>query len=229
MGRKSSSSMELKTQIVEKYLSGKASYRQLAIENNIGYTTVRRWLANYRSMGIDGLTEKSENARYSPETKRAAVFDYLAGKGSLLEIQLKYRIRSDHQLRCWIEVYNSHGEFKQPNSGGAIRMAKGRNTTQDERVEIVSHCIANNKDYGKTIEQYGVSYNQLYGWVRKYESEGADGLIDRRGKRKSESSMTEVEKLEAQLKLQKAENMRLQMENDLLKKLEEIERRRGQN
>jgi transposase-like protein len=108
-------------------------------------------------------------------------------------------------------------------------MSKGRNTTLEERIEIVSHCIANNKDYGKTIEKYGVSYGQLYGWVRKYESEGADGLTDRRGKRKDESAMTEVEKLQAQLKLQKAENMRLQMENDLLKKLEEIERGRGQD
>ena len=229
MGRKSGRIVEIKTQVVEQYLSGKASFRQLASENGIGYTTVRRWLANYNSMGVDGLAEKSENARYSIETKRAAVLDYLAGKGSLLEIQKKYRIRSDHQLRNWIKVYNSHGEFKQPSSGGASRMAKGRNTTQDERIEIVSHCIANNRDYGKTIEQYDVSYNQLYGWVRKYESEGADGLVDRRGKRKAESPMTEIEKLQAQLKLQKAENLRLQMENDLLKKLEEIERRRGRN
>jgi len=36
--------------------------------------------------------------------------------------------------------------------------------------------------------------------------------------------MNEVEKLRAQLKLQKAENLRLQMENDLLKKLEALER-----
>jgi regulator of replication initiation timing len=37
-------------------------------------------------------------------------------------------------------------------------------------------------------------------------------------------SMTEVEKLRAQLKLKEAENMRLHMENELLKKLEALER-----
>ena len=105
-------------------------------------------------------------------------------------------------------------------------MAKGRKTTLDEKIEIVSYCIANNKDYGKTIEQYGVSYQQIYGWVRKYEKDGIDGLTDRRGKRKNESSMTEVEKLQAQLKLKEAENQRLQMENELLKKLEALERGR---
>jgi transposase len=103
-------------------------------------------------------------------------------------------------------------------------MAKGRKATQDERIEIVSYCIANNRDYGKTIEKFGVSYQQIYSWVRKYEKDGADGLADRRGKRKDEASMSEMEKLRAQLKLKEAENLRLQMENELLKKLEALER-----
>lgn len=115
----------------------------------------------------------------------------------------------------------------QPKRGGKIYMAKGRKTTQTERVDIVSYCLANNKDYGKAIERYGVSYQQIYTWVRKYEKDGATGLSDRRGKGKDQSSMSEVEKLRAQLKLKEAENQRLQMENDLLKKLEEVERRRG--
>ena len=103
-------------------------------------------------------------------------------------------------------------------------MSKGRKTTLAERIEIVGHCITNNKDYGKTIVQYGVSYQQIYGWVRKYEKNGIDGLADRRGHRKDEASMSEVDKLRAQLKLKEAENLRLQMENELLKKLEALER-----
>ena len=55
-------------------------------------------------------------------------------------------------------------------------MTKGRKTTQNERIEIVNHCIANNKDHGRTIEQYGVSYQQIFGWVRKYEKPGLTGL-----------------------------------------------------
>ena len=75
------------------------------------------------------------------------------------------------------------------------------------------------KEYGKTIERYGISYPQIYAWVRRYEAGGPEGLVDRRGKRKTEAFMTEVEKLRAQLKIKDAENLRLQMENDLLKKL----------
>lgn len=51
-------------------------------------------------------------------------------------------------------------------------------------------------------------------------------LQDKRGKRKSEDEMTEVEKLKAQNKLLEAENRRKQIEIDLLKKLEELDRRR---
>ena len=103
-------------------------------------------------------------------------------------------------------------------------MTKGRKTTQEERVEIVSYCLTNGKDYGRTIDRFGVSYQQIYSWVRKYETKGVDGLSDRRGKRQDEASMTEVEKLRAQVKLKEAENYRLRMENDLLKKLAELER-----
>ena len=115
----------------------------------------------------------------------------------------------------------------QPNGGGEIYMATVRKTTLEERIEIVSYCIGNNKDYGRVMERYGVSYQQIYGWVRKYEQVGVEGLSDHRGKRKDHTSMNEVEKLRAQLKLKEAENRRLQMENDLLKKLEEVERRRS--
>jgi regulator of replication initiation timing len=38
--------------------------------------------------------------------------------------------------------------------------------------------------------------------------------------------MNEVERLKAELKLREAENRRLQIENEVLKKLDEIERRR---
>ena len=54
------------------------------------------------------------------------------------------------------------------------------------------------KDYTITIEKYGVSYQQIYSWVRKYNEKGAEGLVDKRGKRKPESEMTELEKLRAE-------------------------------
>ena len=56
-------------------------------------------------------------------------------------------------------------------------MTKGRKTMLDERIEIVSYCIANGKDYAAAIERYKVSYPQIYSWVRRYELEGPDDIL----------------------------------------------------
>ena len=53
----------------------------------------------------------------------------------------------------------------------------------------------------------------------------AEGLVDKRGKRKPESEMSELEKLRAENRMLAARNKRLETENAVLKKLEEIERR----
>ena len=211
MGKKQRLAADEKANIVEAYLSGREGRATILQKYGTAWSTLRDWVRLYETRGIDGLMSYSKSRKYTAEIKITAVREYLEGKGSHSDICKKFDISSTSMLRKWIKWYNCHGEFKQPKTGGAVYMAKGRKTTKDERIEIVSHCIASNKDYNGIIKQYGVSYSQLYGWVRKYENEGASGLLDRRGKRKTEESMTEVEKLQAQLKLQKAENLRLQM------------------
>ena len=212
---------------VEDCKSGRDSATGRAKKLGIHIETLRCWIRLYEARGVEGLMPSSTKRKYPVEIKVLAVEDFISGRRSLMEICTKYDISRHSMVQNWVKRYNSHGEFKQQSSEGAIYMAKGRKTTLAERIEIVSYCIASNKDYGKAIERYGVSYQQIYGWVRRYEERGSDGLVDRRGKRKDEALMTEVEKLRAQLKLKEAENLRLQMENELLKKLETLERGRG--
>ena len=52
-------------------------------------------------------------------------------------------------------------------------------------------------------------------------------MQDNRGKRKPEDEMTELEKLRAENKILRAQKERAEMEASFLKKLAEIERRRG--
>ncbi|WP_147433451.1 helix-turn-helix domain-containing protein [Paenibacillus ginsengarvi] len=47
-------------------------------------------------------------------------------------------------------------------------MTKGRYTTWQERIDIVFHCLAHKRDYGKTAAQFKISYNPVYQWVKKY-------------------------------------------------------------
>lgn len=93
-------------------------------------------------------------------------------------------------------------------------------------LEIVTYCIEHQNNYVETAQKYQVSYQQIYSWTNKYFKDGVELLRDRRGKRKSEDEMSEVEKLRAQNKLLEVDNRRKQMEIDLLKKLDELERRR---
>ena len=74
--------------------------------------------------------------------------------------------------------------------------------------------------------KYNVSYQQVYQWTKKYKEMGAPGLEDRRGKRKKDQTpRTELEKAQIEIERLKHELYMTQMERDLLKKLDEIERR----
>lgn len=164
-----------------------------------------------------------KNKKYSKELKTLAVQDYLAGTGSQREICKKYGILRHSQLQQWILWYNGHKEIRErSHAKGEIYMTKGRKTTQEERAEIVAFCIEHNKDYGLTVETYNVSYQQVYAWVRKYEEGGVDKLKDNRGRTKPEEEMTEIEKLKAELKILKAKNRQLEIENAFIKKLKEL-------
>jgi transposase-like protein len=154
---------EEKIAAVESYLNGRESVRSIVERYGVHKETFRAWVRNYETFGKEGLLDKHQKASYSKEVRMAAVKEYLAGGQSQAAICKKYKIYSRRQLHDWIKVYNSHRELRTNSGrGSGIYMTKGRNTTYEERVEIVSYCIANGNDYTATIEKYGVSYQQIY-------------------------------------------------------------------
>ena len=225
MSRKSKVSTEIKVQAVEDYLKGIKSLSEISNELNIYKSAVSAWVRKYKTFGKEGLLNKGYNTSYSPQVKTQAVIDYLDGKGSLDDICIKYKISAIGILQQWIKKYNGHKIFKSHSTKGDKLMTKGRKTTYEERIEIVSFCFANDHDYNLTANKFNVSYQQVYTWVKKYNKDGYNTLVDRRGKNKAFEELSESEKFSAQLKLLEAENRRLKIENDFLKKLEEIERR----
>ena len=160
------------------------------------------------------------------ELKILSVEKYIKGNKSLSQLARTLEI-SIEQFRIWVLKYNnSHNKWKSHNTKENKIMTKGRKITYNERVEIVAFCIENNDNYQLTSNKYKVSYQQVYTWVRKYKENGYESLRDNRGKRKNIDQMSETEKLNAQIRLLEAKNKQLEMENNFLKKLEEVERRR---
>ncbi len=56
-------------------------------------------------------------------------------------------------------------------------MKKAKNTTLDERLKIVTDCLANDKNYGAMALKYDCSYQQVRNWVIRYEKMGQAGVI----------------------------------------------------
>ena len=204
---------------------GRMSQAEAARKLGVGKTRVQEWVKRYKAQGILAFEKQEHNKIYPEELKLAAVREYLSGAGSQIEIAAKYGLRSTRQLHDWIKVYNSGKDFGRKMSGGS-RMKRGRETTQEERIAIVKECLENGSNYGETAIKFNVSYQQVYTWVKKFKELGEAGLEDRRGQRtsaqepRSEMEQAKIEIAELKHKLYMAE-----MERDLLKKLDELERR----
>lgn len=210
--------------IIERLLADEISVSGAARLTGVGKTSIRRWRDLYLADGPTALMAQRNNKVYSQELKLQAVHEYLDGKSSQADIVKKYHLRSSRQLHNWIKVYATHGEIKSRGSGGGSYMRKVRQTTPKERLEIVQDCLANDKNYGAMALKYNCSYQQVRNWVLRYEKMGSAGLEDRRGRRAgTQLSRTPEEELRDKIAELERRNRDLQMENDLLKKVRELE------
>ena len=222
---KSPHTPEFRAMVSQEYLDDMGSYRFLAERYNIGTRTLREWVAKFRIHGIDAFITQTGNTSYSSDFKIMCVEAVLSGKGSVNDIVAKYNISSGYVLRNWIKLYNTNKELKDYDPKREVYMADARRkTTLEERKEIVEYCIAHDRNYKDAASKYGVSYSQVYSWVRKYDALGTDGLTDKRGRRKTDEEVDELERI-------RRENLRLkrQLEEkdmvvELLKKVKEFER-----
>ena len=226
MSRKAKYRIEEKIRAVEQYLRGEASARGIAAELGMGKRgskTILEWAAIYIKNGVEGFHLQPGNNHYTAEEKQHAVEEYLQGEGSLREICRRHHIPSEYTLRQWIRVYNSNRELRDYDPRPEVYVAMPKKTTKEERQEIVQYCLEHGKDYKGTAVQYGASYSQVYQWVRKYEESGESGLEDRRGKRKSDDEVDELERLRRENMRLKAQLQQSERLNLLLKKVKEFE------
>ena len=199
MSKRSPKSVEEKLEVVHLYLEQGKSITTLTKAFGVSVSTIRNWIHKYQKDRVEGLNESPSWKQYRSESKEEAVTDYLTGRG----------ISNQYVLRGWIKRYNS--------GKGNSRMKQGRQTTFEEGVEIVTFTIACDKDDQAAIDKYGISYQQVYSWVRKFEKQGSLGLEDRRGKGlESKPNLTTEEELQLKIKQLEEGNRYLEMENDLL-------------
>jgi len=221
---KSKFSPDEKLRIIKIYEDGTGSMASIASLFEISVTTLNRWRAKYLNGGSVALRNRTKWTRYPEELKMKAVHAVLNQEESVNSATVRFNISNMSVLQKWIDKYTSHSTLGKPLKE-RFTMTKGRATTFEKRVQAVMDCIQNGKDYQRIMETHRVSYQQIYSWVRKFEKDGIDALMDRRGRQKPVEELTDTERFALELKRLERENERLCMENDFLKKLEEIERR----
>ena len=99
----------------------------------------------------------------------------------------------------------------------ATKGQKYKQWTAEEKYKIIEPIIMLEKSSTQVTQETGINNGLITAWVKKYRENGIDGLKNKKKpgnplmKYSRKKSLTELEKLEY-------ENMKLRIENELLKK-----------
>jgi transposase len=97
-------------------------------------------------------------------------------------------------------------------------MPKGQPFSGEFKQKVIEDMLNNGLSYRETAKKYGLpNHEPVRKWERIYRTEGVDGLyVDRRGRKSTGRPAKLSKEVEKDLM---AENQRLRMEIDYLKKL----------
>jgi len=229
MGRKTKFSKNIKILACEDYDNGIGSFRSIAKNYGCSYDAIRTWYYTYKIHGTNAFDEIKYNRSYSVEFKLEVITEYTSGSCSIIELSAKYNI-SKAVISKWIDKYYNGIEVKPYDPKGDVYTMKSRQTTFDERLEIVKWTVENDMNYKYAADKYGIKYALIYQWVQKFIKDGAEGLKHKqRGpKLKSaidENSLSEVEQLKLELEKERALRKRVEFSLEVHKKKEEFARK----
>jgi transposase-like protein len=229
MGRKPKYSEEVKIQACKDYEECNLSFKDISKKIGVHPEDIRRWYLKYKEHGFSALETLNKNNSYNQEFKLSVIEEYTSGKYSLADIAAKYKIATG-VIRNWVKKWYNGIEIKDYDPKGDVYTMKSRETTFDERLEIVKWVIENDMSYKDAADKFSITYALVYKWTRAYIDKGLEALkYQKRGpKPKSEineNNSTEVEKLKLELEREIALRKRREFEIEVLKKKEEFEKK----
>jgi len=98
MGRKAKYTKQIKIKYINKYNKGTKSLTEIVNELDCNKSTFIEWVKMYNEYGESVFDNKPTNSTYPKDFKEKVVKEYLDGKGSLRDIQVKYKILSTETL-----------------------------------------------------------------------------------------------------------------------------------
>jgi len=152
-------------------------------------------------------------SKYSNEFKLKVVKYCVEGHHSRCGAARKFGMPSSTPLKEWIKKYKEHGPE------GLIKQQKSSYSGEFKQ-NVVEYMHSNHLSATETAVHFRLQTSVILKWERIYYEEGPQGLYkERRGRSKDMSSKSK-KKLSKEVEEDLiAENQRLKMENEYLKKL----------
>lgn len=166
-------SSDMKIHAVKQYYAGSGSLNEIAAKFGVHRSTLQKWLLNYELFGEKGLCHRAGNHHYPAIVKQQAAESYLSGQMSIEAVCKKYQLRSRSQLEQWVMMYNGQKGFRSPGGRRGVQLTMA---SYEERKAAVEYCIAHKKNYKLTAEYSRFTYQQIYGWVQRYQKACLEGL-----------------------------------------------------
>ena len=137
-------SFEFKMKVVREYLAGNLGYESLSTKYGLPHSLVRRWIANYRHFGEEGLMRSRQQHVYTFEFKLHVVELYLTSELSYQELALQVGMTDPARITRWVMDYRSVGpEALKPKK-------KGRKRTMDKE-KIIREIEEGDSDEQKEL------------------------------------------------------------------------------
>ncbi|EIA3595180.1 IS3 family transposase [Listeria monocytogenes] len=159
-------------------------------------------------------------AKYSFGFKLNVVQEYLGNKGGYRYLAKKHGIKTDQQVRKWVNAYQQFG------IEGLLRKQKNRHYSFQAKLNAIELYQTSELSYREIANQIGLNNPALIAsWMKKFREDGADGLSKMKGrppkmatqkrKKSVQDNLTQLEKLEK-------ENRMLKIELSYLKELRRL-------
>lgn len=99
----------------------------------------------------------------------------------------------------------------------AIKGQKQKIRTEKEKYEIIKPILENRASQNQVSKETGINVGLIFQWVKKYNEKGIEGLINKTKPRNPLSKYSNKKNLTKEEQLE-YENMKLRIENEMLKK-----------
>lgn len=171
-------------------------------------------------------------AKYSFKFKLNVVQEYLAGAGGYGFLAKKHGIKSESQLRRWVNNYHAFGEE------GLLRKRENQKYSVQFKLNAIELYQTSEMSYRELANHLEIqNYALIANWMRAFRLEGVDGLSKKKGRPSTLSKKKETQKkepltytLEEHNRIKELEKQvrSLQIENAFLKELRKLRKQEAQ-